>query len=69
MHTIQTQRGPLEIADTRVELDAWSLTRCLGWLVANDPNGEWAAYVDDFDRAVADCGDLSDVDARDAVWL
>lgn len=68
MRIEHTGRGPLAIADRRDELDVWSMTACLHWLLRNDPNGEWSNYIEDFDRAVEDCGELSVVDARDIVW-
>jgi hypothetical protein len=70
MRTIQTQRGPLEIADTRADLNSWSLLQCLNWLARNDPNGEWSSIILcarlGVSRAIVD---VDVVDVRDELWI
>ena len=41
MKTLQTQRGPLDIAESYYEVTSWSMQRCYDWLMLCDPNGAW----------------------------
>jgi hypothetical protein len=68
MLTTSTKYGQLEIAESRKELDKWSLERSLEWLSRNDPNGEWGSYLDDPEWAQEELGELTAEDARDQAW-
>jgi hypothetical protein len=68
MKIISTKYGNLPMAESRSELDSWSMDEALAWLALNDPNGEWHSYIENFRWAECEFGELSLDDVLDQVW-
>jgi hypothetical protein len=70
MEIRQTKYGDLPIAENRAELDTWGwdIDQALAWLALSDPNGEWNQYIENFQWASAELGELDLEDLLDEIW-